>query len=76
MGDSVSNSFCRAGLPGLHQAGGLSPKSPDFNPEEVNPLDFLVLSELELKVYRGQKIIIIEELKTTLVDAANAREMK
>ena len=35
------------------------------------PLDLFVWSELEWKVYRGQKISIIEELKAWLIAAAN-----
>ena len=38
------------------------------------PLDFFVCSELERKVYRGQKISIIDELKAWLIAAANGTD--
>ena len=35
------------------------------------PLDLFVCRELERKIYRGQKISIIRELKARLITAAN-----
>ena len=71
FGGSSFESFLRQACPAFMKPEAWWPKSPDLNLEEVNPLDFLLLSELEQKVYGGQKINIIEKLKTMLRAAAS-----